>query len=280
MNKYASIYERSRVPLYLQVASVMRQRIERGGWAHGAKISTLEELEKEFSVARVTVRQAIEVLRDEGLLDAQQGRGTFVSGRPHAERWFNLATDFMALVEQLKHNVLKRTFVDENAAPPPLMDGEGRPADAYAFLRSVQYNDTAPFSVVNLHLDRRLFDADPELFTKAAALPALVEMPDLTIAHAYQTVTIGVADYETASLLNVGLGEPTSDCRLVLVDGEGVAIYVADIHYHKDCFAMRSDLLAAPPLVAPEPAAAGQAVAGSETRVSAVSSGSRPTISR
>jgi len=102
VNKYVQIYGRSRTPLYLQVASVIRQRIETGEWAEGEKISTLEVLEKEFAVARVTVRQAIELLRNEGLLDAQQGRGTFVSGRPEDNRWFNLASDFSSLVESLK----------------------------------------------------------------------------------------------------------------------------------------------------------------------------------
>jgi len=87
MNKLVPNYDRSRVPLYVQVASVMRQRVETGRWREGDKISTIDELESEFGVARVTIRQAIEMLRSEGLLDAQQGRGTFVSGRPKNRHW-------------------------------------------------------------------------------------------------------------------------------------------------------------------------------------------------
>ena len=49
----------SRIPRYLQVASVLRRRIREGRWAIGQKMATLEELEREFGVARVTVRQAI-----------------------------------------------------------------------------------------------------------------------------------------------------------------------------------------------------------------------------
>ena len=78
MSKLLKAYDRSRVPLYIQVASVMRQRIEAKQWRPGQKISTLVELEQEFQVARVTVRQAIDILREEGLLHCQQGRGTFV----------------------------------------------------------------------------------------------------------------------------------------------------------------------------------------------------------
>ena len=97
MGKFSTLYDRSRVPLYLQVASVMRQRINSARWVEGERISTLEELEQEFGVARVTIRQAIELLRVEGLLQAQQGRGTFVSGKAVNNRWLNLATDFDSL---------------------------------------------------------------------------------------------------------------------------------------------------------------------------------------
>ncbi len=50
MSKLTSLYDRSRVPLYIQVASVMRQRIDTGFWMEGDKISTLEELEREAAV--------------------------------------------------------------------------------------------------------------------------------------------------------------------------------------------------------------------------------------
>ena len=72
-------YGRSRIPLYAQVAAVLRRSIEEGQWDLGERISTLEELEKEFNVARVTVRQAVELLEKEGLVRRQQGRGTFVT---------------------------------------------------------------------------------------------------------------------------------------------------------------------------------------------------------
>ncbi|MDW9852003.1 GntR family transcriptional regulator [Sinorhizobium meliloti] len=243
MKKLSSLYDRSRVPLYLQVASVMRQRIETGHWLEGDKISTLEELESEFGVARVTIRQAIELLRDDGLLDAQQGRGTFVSGKPKHNRWLNLANDFDTVVASIKDNVIERVQIEENVSPPDLAEGEGRLADGYTFLRSIQYNHGEPFSAVNLFLAQHIFDRDRKRFAHSAALPMIVEMKDVKVAHAYQTLTIGVADPDTADHLKIGLGEPTADCRLVLVDESDVAIYVADIHYRKDCFALRVDLL-------------------------------------
>src|SRR5918998_4927661 len=141
MSKLARVYDRSRIPLYIQVASVMRQRIETGYWRPGQKISTLEELEQEFEVARVTVRQAIELLREEDLLRCQQGRGTFVAEEPPNKRWLKLATDWASLIEPIKDNVPKPIKVENPPAVPEVGPGEGSLADSYVFLRSVQYRD-------------------------------------------------------------------------------------------------------------------------------------------
>ena len=90
MSKLKTMYARSRVPLYIQVASALRRRIETGQWQPGQKISTLEQLEQEFQVARVTVRQATELLQNEGLVQRQQGRGTFVSDKLQDKHWLQL----------------------------------------------------------------------------------------------------------------------------------------------------------------------------------------------
>src|SRR5918994_569242 len=154
MSKLARVYNRSRVPLYLQVASVMRQRIEVGHWRSGQQISTLEELEREFEVARVTVRQAVELLQDEGLVHRHQGRGTFVAEKLQDKHWLKLETTWDALVESIKDNVPTMIRVENPPPYPRLSDGEGRPADEYVFLRSVQTKNGSPYALVDLHLER------------------------------------------------------------------------------------------------------------------------------
>ena len=77
------------IPRYLQIADLIRQGIGRGRWRPGERLPTLETLIAEFGVARATVRQAIDTLAREGLVSPQQGRGTFVTGRPPEDRWFS-----------------------------------------------------------------------------------------------------------------------------------------------------------------------------------------------
>ena len=244
MSKLQKTYDRSRVPLYIQVASVMRQRIESNLWQAGQKISTLVELEKEFQVARVTVRQAIGVLREEGLLHCQQGRGTFVAEKAFSRHWVKLATDWNVLVASIRENVPKRIKVDNPPAFPVLAEGEGELADAYVFLRSLQFKNDQPYGLVNVHLADPVYRRDPQAFTEHPALSVLAELKGLKVRHAHQTVVIGSANVEKADLLKIALGAPTAECRCVVIDNDGVAIYVADITYRSDAIKLHIDLFA------------------------------------
>lgn len=244
MFELSKVYDRSRVPLYIQVASVMRRRIETKQWHPGQKIPTLVELEREFQVARVTVRQAVDILREEGLLRSQQGRGTFAAEKPVDRHWFKLATTWDVLIESIKDNVLKRIKVDNAPQVPTLREGEGELADSYVFLRSVQYKDAEPYGIVNLHLAKNIYKRAPDAFRQHPALTIIAERKDVDIQHAHQTVVIGSADPTTSDLLQIALGAPTAECRCVLIDRNNVAIYVADIIYRSDAIQLHIDLLA------------------------------------
>jgi GntR family transcriptional regulator len=243
MSKLLKAYDRSRVPLYIQVASVLRQRIETGRWKPGQKISTLVELEKEFQVARVTVRQAVEILREEGLLNCRQGRGTFVEEKSPDRHWLKLATSWDVLNQSIRDNVLKRIKVDGPKPFPELRTGEGRLAAGYVFLRSVQYRDGDPYGLVSLHLAKDIYDRAPAEFAERTALPVLAGLKGIKVRDAHQTIVIGNADPQTADYLKIALGAPTAECRLVVIDDQGVAIYVADIIYRSDVVKLHIDLL-------------------------------------
>jgi GntR family transcriptional regulator len=244
MSDFSRVYDRSPVPLYIQVASVMRRRIETKEWHPGDKIPTLVELEREFQVARVTVRQAVDILREEGLLRSQQGRGTFAAAKSADRHWLKLATTWDVLVASIKGNVLKRIKADDAPKFPALRDGEGELADGYTFLRSVQYRDNSPYGIVNLHLANSIYKRAPDQFRQQPALPVIAGWKDIDLLHAHQTVVIGSADPTTSDLLQIGLGAPTAECRCVLINHRNIAIYVADIVYRSDAIQLHIDLLA------------------------------------
>ncbi|MER7403884.1 GntR family transcriptional regulator [Streptomyces sp. NPDC000070] len=69
------------VPPYRQIADILRARIEDGSISTGRRIPSLVELETEFGVARDTLRKAVKVLKDEGLVETVTGMGVYVVGR-------------------------------------------------------------------------------------------------------------------------------------------------------------------------------------------------------
>jgi len=83
-------------PPYQQVARDLRAAILTKRFEPGEKLPSGPELAKHYGVARMTVQQAIRLLRDEGLVVSRQGSGVFVRARtekpvglrPHVERAF------------------------------------------------------------------------------------------------------------------------------------------------------------------------------------------------
>jgi GntR family transcriptional regulator len=243
MSTLKSMYARSPVPLYIQVAEALRHRINNGHWRPGQQISTLDVLEQEFEVARITVRQAVDLLQNDGLLRSEQGRGTFVAEKLPDTRWLRLETSWDALITSIRDNIIERIPVDNPPLYPELGDGDGVLAPEYVFLRSMQLKASVPYSVVNVHLERSLHDRDPEAFRTRTALPVLDMLNRANIGRAHQSLVIGSADLTTARLLQVPLGTPTAESRCVVVGHDDVAMYVAEIIYRNDCVKLHIDLL-------------------------------------
>lgn len=66
------------VPPYRQIAAILRKRIADGEIPVGRRIPSLTDMDKEFEVARDTLQKAVQVLRDEGLVETARGMGVYV----------------------------------------------------------------------------------------------------------------------------------------------------------------------------------------------------------
>lgn len=67
------------VPVWRQLAAILRRRIRSGQIAPGHVIPSEQQLYQEFGTARGTIRKAVALLRDEGLVVTVAGRGTYVA---------------------------------------------------------------------------------------------------------------------------------------------------------------------------------------------------------
>jgi GntR family transcriptional regulator len=235
-------YQKSAMPRYVQLADLMRQRIARGIWPENHRLPSLEKLVEEFGVARVTVRQAIELLAREGLVLAQQGRGTFVTNEPKQDRFISVVTTLDELSRNYHDMHPEIVNIDESATSPPLRAVDGKPAEKYVFMRRVHHRDGRPYCVINLYLDEKIFRKSPEKFRSQAVIPLLTSMKSLKIASAHQVLTIGTADIDIARLLHLPMNAPVAEVRRVFKYADNTVLYLADVTYSGDTIRVEMNL--------------------------------------
>ncbi len=219
--------------LYAQVANVLRQRIRSGQWAAGDQLPTLDELEREFQVARVTLRQALTLLETEGMIWRRRGLGTFVSDSAGPE-WFKLETSRDELIHSLEGTWSRIIDVDAGETIPRLEPGDGDAAPGYRHMRRVHGRGERAYAVVEMYLDAKVYARAPRRFDKEMIIPVIDRMRDVEISDIRQTLTIGTADKQVAEELGVSIGSPIGILRRVVQDRTGKVIYIGIVNYRGD----------------------------------------------
>jgi DNA-binding GntR family transcriptional regulator len=117
----------ARAPKYQRIASQLRQQIRAGEYEPGARLPAETALMERFGVSLPTLRQAIGLLRAEGLLESRHGIGTFVRADRRLERRsrhrYGAARGRNGLLnEHLRHEI---TFAGQAPAPVHVVDALG-----------------------------------------------------------------------------------------------------------------------------------------------------------
>ncbi|HXW01540.1 MAG TPA: GntR family transcriptional regulator, partial [Anaerolineae bacterium] len=77
-----SITHNSSIPLHMQLLNQLRHLILSGRWIPGSRLPSETELQRELKISRSTIRQALNNLETEKLIERVPGRGTFVASLP------------------------------------------------------------------------------------------------------------------------------------------------------------------------------------------------------
>ncbi|MBI5628045.1 MAG: GntR family transcriptional regulator, partial [Candidatus Rokubacteria bacterium] len=104
-----------KLPLWYQLAQVLRTEILGGQLPAGARVPPEVRLATRYGVSVVTVRQALKSLEDEGLIFRQRGRGTFVTSDPRPHKELKLMGSVEALIAQ---QISEETVVLEHSVVP------------------------------------------------------------------------------------------------------------------------------------------------------------------
>lgn len=231
---------------YQQIAEELRSRVLAGDFAAGRMLPSESELSGEFSASRVTVRRALEVLRDEGLVDARQGFGWFVAGDPLRQPLGRLAT----IEEQMAENgvVSERRILEFAFERAPKFVTRVLNTPQVLRVKRLNMADGEPFAIVTVwcpadlgqHLSRRDVEQSP-----------FYELLDIPLQGATQTIAADAATDDDAKLLQVPVGSPVLRCERVTSDATGRAVLLSRHVFpgHRTEFVV--DLPQAAPSIAP-----------------------------
>lgn len=150
------IIRESKLPIYHQLYEILRSNIVRGEWQPGDMLPSETELIEQYRVSRITVRQALETLVNEGLIYRQRGRGTFVA-HPTVEQGLSRIISF---TEDMRQRGFRpdTEIISAGVIPAPAEIAEKLHIDAgeeLVRLERLRLADGEPMSIEESHLVHR-----------------------------------------------------------------------------------------------------------------------------
>jgi GntR family transcriptional regulator len=194
--------------LYEQIASLLREEIQQGRFEPTGKLPSEAALCLRFGVSRVTVRQSLARLEQEGTVARKQGKGTYATGRQLRHGLDQLRSFHESLLRQglqAEMRLLSREIVDAPGGALSVMgDEDGR---CLRLLR-LHLLDGAPLAVGRSYLPLLMDAADRERMERTPSYAILQELTGQAVARADLAIKVGQADAELAPALGVAEGAP------------------------------------------------------------------------
>jgi GntR family transcriptional regulator len=220
-------------PKYAQVVAEIKQRIERGTYPPGSLLPSEHQLVAEFGISRPTIVRALAALRQDGWIDTQQGKGSFVRGRPafaDAERT-RPAHDVIELPEAELSGQLVQAGV--KLAPRRITSLLGLEPGARAFVRQRLLTDGGePVELVSAWLPLELAQgtdlASADLLGESMR-QHLAARKKIRLDHAVESITARHPSGEEAELLGIAADTPVLSVLVTAYDATGRPIQVSDL---------------------------------------------------
>jgi GntR family transcriptional regulator len=215
-----------RQPRYEAIADDLRRRVEAGEFTGGRLLPSEAELAKACDASRVTVRHALERLRDEGLLASRQGLGWFVASDPLRQTLARLGT----IEDQLRLEgvVSERRVVDFGFVRASGHVSHVLGPGTVLRVRRVNLADGLPFALVTVWCPERLAAT---LSRDDVERSSFYELVDIELGGATQTIAAALVEDDDAALLGVPLGSPTLVCERVTRDLGGDPVLLSSFAF-------------------------------------------------
>lgn len=203
-------------PVYIQIHNTMREWISSERWKTGEKVPSERDLALEFDVSRMTVRQAINTLVTEGILERRVGSGTFVTPEKVREKMSGVSS-FTETVERVGKTPSSK-LISYYVKPASVSESEKLNIDLdeeVLVMERIRYADELPICYEEASIPNKFVkDLSKEEVT-SHLYRTLEKMNGIQISYAEQTISATWASEAIAEMLNVKRGASVLQLRQI-----------------------------------------------------------------
>lgn len=231
------IDKNSPIPVYYQLKEMIKEKITKGTWQVGQCIASERELTEAYGVSRMTVRQALGELVQEGLLVREKGKGTFVC-EPKVKQEDMMS--FSDIIKKAGRSLTTKVLDFEVINTPDELADTFEVEKIYKInrLRLVD-GEAVANEVVYIPCEYCGFVTKEDL---EGSLFKLLEEKGYVIESTESALAAVIMDEELKTLFNVDKQVPLLKSHNVALNSEGEIIYVEDAIYRSDKYVLEINI--------------------------------------
>lgn len=195
-------------PIYIQIHNQLRSWIEAGKWSVGTRIPAERTLANEFGVSRMTLRQAIQTLVDEGVLERRAGSGTYVANQKVQEKMTGV-TSFTELMQAIGKQPSSKTLAYYLTVPSQteVTILNLQPGERILRMERIRYGDNVPICFEVATVPEKLVQNFSRSEMTQSFYQTLAQKAALYPGRAVQTISATNATERIAEYLNIKRGD-------------------------------------------------------------------------
>jgi len=231
------------IPLYHRIFLTLRDQIVNGAYDWWSPMPSEQELSAEFGVSRATVRRALGLLQEEGLIHRRQGARTYAKGLGYRATQQRRNLDLVSRdghFQELFAGNLQQKFSVITPDKEMLRQFAGH--RELARVARVRESRGKPFCFVVTFLP--LYIANRIPWEALGAQPVISAVQNAGFPHSKveQVITATLADEDSSTALDTPIGSPLLKVSGLFVDANGITLMRKDGYFMPDSFEYRMTL--------------------------------------